>query len=99
MRYEIGFPSESVERRFARDLERLDRETRGRILRAIEGLTFDPRPSGKKFKFLKPPFSIYNFVAECRLRVGDWRVLYNVDDKVRRVHLIAVRRRPEKTYR
>lgn len=97
--YEIGFPSNSVEQRFGKDLEGLDRQTHERILRAIEGLASNPRPSGKKFKFLKPPVAIYHFVAEHRLRVGSWRVLYNVDDKARRIHLIAVRRRSEKTYR
>jgi mRNA-degrading endonuclease RelE of RelBE toxin-antitoxin system len=33
-----------------------------------------------------------------RIRLGDYRVLYTVDDKIREVRIEAVRKRDERTY-
>ena len=98
MLFTIGFASGAIEKRFEKDLDRIDRVAQERIMSAIEGLSTEPRPPGKKFKLLEPPVAIFSFVAEYRLRVGGWRILYNIDDKAGRIFLIAIRRRSEKTY-
>lgn len=97
--YSVGFASDNIERHFLKELAKLPRPVAARIKEAIESLAADPRPQGKKFKFLRPPVSIAHMVATHRLRVGDYRILYDVDDEAKRVVLLAVRRRSEGTYR
>lgn len=97
--YTVGFPSESVQKHFEKELAGLDEKPLIRIQDALEGLAENPRPPGKKFRFLKPPVTVYQYVASHRLRVGDYRILYDVDDTSRRVILLAIRRRTGRTYR
>lgn len=67
MTYRIEFT-----RRAARDLERLDRRARLRIVEAVAGLGIDPRPAG--VKKLKGADNAW------RIRVGDYRVIYEIHD-------------------
>lgn len=98
-RYQVGFPSEAVEKRFEKELARLDRSTLLRVKEAIDSLAEDPRPLGKRIKALRPPVHISLFVAQYRIRVGDYRILYDIDDRAGRVILLALRRRSERTYK
>ncbi len=98
-RYSIGFPGPIIEKHFFKELSKLQKPRIVQIKKAIESLENNPRPQGKKFKFLRPPVSIMHLVATHRLRIGDYRILYDVDDKSKRVILLAIRRRSEKTYK
>lgn len=98
-RYEVGFPGPAVERAFEKELLRLPRPDRLRIKAAIDSLADEPRPQGKRLKALRPPIQIAHLLAQYRIRVGEYRVLYDIDDHNRRVVLLALRRRSEKTYR
>ena len=98
-KYSVGFPSRSIEKHFLKELSHLDKPSLARIKMAIYGLADDPRPEGKKIKSLRPPLAIYSLIATHRLRVGDYRILYDIDDTAKRVVLLAIRRRSEKTYR
>ena len=64
----------------------------GHVRRSVEEelvkLEDEPRPTGR-FKVLKPPLEGY------RIRVGDWRVLYVVDDLKREVFVYSVSHRGE----
>ena len=55
----------------ARAVRSLDRPVQVRIVRAAEALAQDPRPPGSK-----------KLVGEdrWRIRVGDWRIVYHVED-------------------
>jgi len=97
--YQVGFPSAAAEKSFERELSRLDRPALQRIKAAIDSLAENPRPQGKKIKALRPPIHISLFVAQYRIRVGDYRILYDIDDRAGRVILLAIRRHSEKTYR
>ena len=73
--------SRSVEK----ELGALDPITLKRIVQKIELLAGEPGPSGcKKLKGEKNRW---------RLRVGDYRVIYSVDDRARIVDITAVRHR------
>lgn len=61
-----------------------------RLHAAIDALALEPRPHG--FKPLKG-------TGACRVRVGDWRVIYTIFDDAREVVVISVVRRNEGTYR
>lgn len=58
-----------------------------RIVPKIESLAAEPRPSGcKKLRGEK---------SRWRLRVGDYRVIYSIDDRAHVVDVIAIRHRRE----
>jgi mRNA interferase RelE/StbE len=67
-------------------LRRLDQETQGRILNALESLARDPYPPGCK-KLAE--FELY------RIRVGAYRVVYFVEGKLLRVLVVKVGHRRE----
>ncbi len=70
-----------------RELRRLDRSTKNRILPAALALADNPRPHG-----------CLKVKAEERLwriRVGDWRVGYEIYDDTKVVRIIAVGHRRE----
>ena len=70
-----------------KDLERLGQVLIARILRRIEALARTPRPEG--CRKLQGTSNLW------RIRVGDYRVLYAVDDTLRVVDVIAVRHRSD----
>jgi mRNA interferase RelE/StbE len=70
-----------VKRSAARELDALDAEVFHRVDTKILTLADDPRPPGcKKLKGFKDLW---------RVRAGDWRVIYMVDDAA---HLVTVTR-------
>lgn len=71
----------------ARAFKKLDHRDRLRIERKIDALTDDPRPPGAKL--LSAQERIY------RLRAGDFRILYQVNDKVLTILVIAIGHRRE----
>jgi mRNA interferase RelE/StbE len=76
-----------LERAAEKDLARLSSEVHDRVIRAIRGLASDPRPprchklSGGKHDW--------------RIRVGDYRVVYEIADEIRIVRVNRVRHRRE----
>ncbi len=101
MKYEVKFPGLSLERKFEKNLVNISSlNIREEIMREIQKLEGDPRPFGQKlFKQLKPPISLSQYTAQYRIRIGDFRVLYDVDDARKVVWILALRRRSEKTYK
>jgi len=72
-----------------KDLQRLDEVVRGRVVEAVEGLATNPRPWG--FRKLQSSRRQDAF----RIRVGDYRVIYTVDDGAKVVTVERVRHRRE----
>ncbi len=70
-----------------KELQNLDPQVARRILRQIEALVKNPRPSG--VAKLEGASDLW------RIRVGDWRVVYRILDRERLVDVIAVRHRRE----
>lgn len=68
-----------------RDLRRLPPEVRARLGEAILALSEDPRLQGEKLA-----------VEDAyRKRVGDYRIVFRVDDRARHVLVVRVRHRRE----
>jgi len=80
---------ENTGRRVEREIERLPRPDRDRVISAIQELADAPRPYG--IKQLGP--NTY------RLRVGNYRVIYQVADDEHLVIIGRIARRSERTYR
>jgi len=69
-----------------RDLRRLSGEVAGRVSAVIDGLPRNARPHGcLLLRDYEPP--------TWRIRVGDWRVLYEIDDRAGVVTVTGVRHR------
>jgi mRNA interferase RelE/StbE len=70
-----------------KELERLEQPLAFRILRRIEALALTPRPDGCR--------KLQGATNLWRIRVGDYRVLYALDDIQKIVDVIAVRHRSD----
>ena len=71
----------------AKELDALDKQLFVRIDRKIQGLANNPRPPGcKKLK---------DGEKEWRIRVGDYRVVYTIDDTNLLLEVTRVRHRSE----
>ena len=72
----------------AKELEAVDgKRNRQRLVAAIGSLADDPRPSGaEKLSGMKDRF---------RIRVGDYRVVYAIEDDILTVYVVKVGHRRE----
>ncbi|MGO9270658.1 MAG: type II toxin-antitoxin system RelE family toxin [Terriglobia bacterium] len=70
-----------------RALKRLDRPIKNRVVSAILTLATDPRPPGC--------LKVKSEEGVWRIRVGDWRVGYLVDDDAGEVSVIKIAHRSE----
>lgn len=77
-----------LEKRAVKDLKSLDGTARARVMAIIQTLADNPRPQGAK--------RLQGYDGEAlRVRVGDYRVIYKVDDIVRVVAVIRIGHRRE----
>ena len=70
-----------------RELHRIDQQMVPRIMEAIRGLAEEPKPSGTR--------KLAGSEQAYRIRVGDYRVVYTVDDDEKTVSIDRVRHRRE----
>jgi mRNA interferase RelE/StbE len=73
--------------RAKREIRKLDRQTLARISKAIDSLCENPRPTGC--------LRVKTTEGLWRIRVGDWRIGYEIDDEAREVTIITVGHRRE----
>jgi mRNA interferase RelE/StbE len=74
-----------LERAAERDLTRLSSEIHGRVIAAIQGLAKNPRPPGCR--------KLAGCERDWRIRVGDYRVIYEIADEIRVVRVNRARHR------
>lgn len=70
-----------------KELQNLDPQVARRIIKQIEALMIDPRPSGV--------VKLEGATDLWRIRVGQWRVVYRISDRDRLVDVVAVRHRSD----
>ena len=63
-------------------LDAIPSTDRRRLIRAIDDLRLSPRPRGAK--------KLEGGRGELRIRVGDYRIIYEVDDNVVRIFVLAI---------
>ena len=71
----------------AKELDALDHALFARIDRKILALAENPRPPGCK--------KLRGYKDQWRIRVGDWRVVFIIDDDAKRVSVTRVAHRRE----
>ena len=79
--YEIAFARSAL-----KELQALPLNAAERILTKTESLSSNPRPPCKK---LSGPTRLW------RLRVGDYRIIYDIDDENRLVDISVIRHRSD----
>ena len=77
----------SITHRAEKDLKKLDRNAKNRIVTTIMSLTAEPRPVGCR--------KILSEEGVWRIRIGDWRVGYKVNDKTFQITIIRIGHRKE----
>ena len=82
MRYRIEFRPAAQ-----RDLRRIAKPIKGRLLAAIDALAASPRPQGS-IKLAGPE-------GFHRVRVGDYRIVYLIEDRVLLVCVVRVAHRKD----
>ena len=70
-----------------RELERLEAGVAGRIISRVEALAEDPRPRGC--------VKLQGAADLWRIRIGDYRVIYSLNDDARLVDVRVVRHRSD----
>ncbi|WP_439690812.1 type II toxin-antitoxin system RelE family toxin [Curtobacterium sp. SP.BCp] len=81
-RYSVEFTSAA-----ARAIRKLPKNVRTRLLDATEGLRDDPRPSGSR--------RLSGTEFAWRIRIGDYRVIYEVEDDLLLVTVVRAAHRRE----
>ena len=76
-----------LERAAERDLRRLSEETFHRIVPSIRALAEDPRPPGCR--------KLTGSDNDWRIRIGDYRVIYEIDESEKAVRVFRIRHRRE----
>ena len=74
-----------LERSAERDLRRLSAELHQKAISAIRALADDPRPPGCR--------KLAGSKTDWRIRIGDYRIVYEIADTVRIVRVHRVRHR------
>ena len=76
---------QNIAKTAAKTLNRLDERTRQRIRAAIDSVAADPRAPNSNARPLRG--------GGYRLRIGDWRVLYDLDHGARTLDVRAIKQR------
>ena len=76
-----------LESRAESDLRRLPARTYQRVVQELQGLAQNPRPSGCR--------KIAGSQNDWRIRIEDYRVIFEIDDKTKAVRVMRVRHRRE----
>ena len=75
----------SISRSSQKEFRALDGGVRVRVIRSIHSLATEPRPAGCR--------KLVGAANRWRIRVGDYRVIYSIDDEERVIEIIAARHR------
>ena len=70
-----------------RDLRRIDRSMISRVAKAIQALGENPRPSSCR--------KLSGSDSEFRVRIGDYRIIYVIDDMSRTIDVQRIRHRKD----
>ena len=76
-----------IARRAEKDLKRMERNVKNRVVTAISNLKGEPRPLGCR--------KIQSKEGVGWIRVSDWRIAYFIDDVKQEINIIRIAHRKE----
>ncbi len=79
-----------IEKSALKQLSKIEKPAREKIRTAISDLAENPRPHG--YKKLVDEGGLY------RIKAGDYRIIYEVQDKILLVSVLRIAKRNERTY-
>ncbi len=79
-----------IEKSALKQLSKIEKPAREKIRAAISDLADNPRPHG--YKKLVDEGGLY------RIKAGDYRIIYEVQDKILLVSVLRIAKRNERTY-
>ncbi|MBF0254206.1 MAG: type II toxin-antitoxin system RelE/ParE family toxin [Candidatus Omnitrophica bacterium] len=98
MNYKVVFASPRIGKEFGRALEAIPQKSvRDEIMYKVEELAENPKPFPPNPK-LQGAIPIFGQLAQYRIKVGRYRIFYDVNDRTLTVYVIALRIRDDKTY-
>ncbi len=77
----------SIKNSALKEIQQIPKSFRIRIIETIDSLAVDPRPKGVK--------KLENFKNSYRVRVGQYRIVYEIEDRQLRIEVIKVANRKE----
>jgi mRNA interferase RelE/StbE len=77
----------AITRSAEKDLKKLDRQVKNRIVNEILALAVNPRPPGCR--------KVISEQRLWRIRTGDWRIGYEIDDLAKEVTIMRIAHRSE----
>ena len=77
----------SIAKPAEKDLKRMERNVKNRVVTAISSLKDEPRPLGCR--------KIQSEEGVWRIRIGDWRIVYFIDDVRQEINIIRIAHRKE----
>lgn len=80
-----------IEKAALKQISKIEKKTREKIIAKIDTLADDPRPHGYK--------KLVDAGGTCRVKIDQYRVLYDIIDNRLIVNVVSVIKRNEKTYR
>lgn len=80
-----------IEKAALKQIAKLDKKLREKIISKIYSLADDPRPRGYK--------KLVVGGGTCRVKVDQYRILYDIIDDLLVINVISVIKRSEKTYK
>jgi len=76
-----------IERRAEKDLKKVDASLFSLIVEKIKSLSENPHPAGSR--------KLSGSQNDWRIRIGDYRVLHEIDNKARTIKIMRVKHRRE----
>ena len=76
-----------LERRAEKDLKKLPSVLFQRVIEKIQSLAENPKPQGSR--------KITGSKNDWRIRIGDYRAIYEIDEREKRVKIMRIRHRRE----
>lgn len=70
-----------------KELESLPDHVLSRVVAKLESLSHNPRPAGCR--------KLRGFKDQWRIRIGDWRAIYIIDDRIRLISVTRIAHRRE----
>ena len=77
----------SIIKRAEKDIKKLDRQTKNRVVKSIMELAEEPRPVGCR--------KVLSEKGVWRIRIGDWRIGYTIDDNELEIIVVRIAHRKE----
>jgi mRNA interferase RelE/StbE len=88
-----------VTNRVRKEIRELPGNIRQRVIRTLRALKQEPHPANSRpLDRAKAGIELELGTELCRIRIASWRVVYLVEDELKLISVLAIRKRPPYQY-